>query len=181
MTDTTTEPKKITLPMSERRPLRVVAEDWPLIAWTHDYDSEHESQANRHYRIRVRQHADGRTAVYCSYETAFPHERSTSGGFLLTAEEAQGDELIRAIRRAAGIIDRPELAAAVINDLPAEEDGESTAQQRADASGRLLVTEVRGRVAIILPPGEPDEHAETIARVARALEAAGLEGVATEG
>jgi len=128
MTDTTTEKKKLILPMSERRPLKVDPEQWPVIASASDYDSQHEFQANRKWLIKVRQHADGRAAVYGMYTTQFQNERGLEGGFLLTSEEAQTLDLIRAIRRVAGIIERPELASECVNDLPAEDmDSDSEA------------------------------------------------------
>lgn len=50
-----------------------------------------------------------------------------------------------------------------------------TPQQLADKSGRLLVTMVDGRIAIVLPPiSGTEQQAAMIARVAKALEKAGL-------
>jgi hypothetical protein len=121
MTTTENETKTVVIPMSERRPLKVRESEWPVIATAHEWDGQHECQANRHWRIKVRQHANGRTVVYGYHTTAFQGERSLEGGYLLEPDVARTDELIRAIRRVAGIIDRPELAQSVISDLPAED------------------------------------------------------------
>lgn len=50
-----------------------------------------------------------------------------------------------------------------------------TPQQIADRSGRLLVTLVDGRIAIVLPIIDgPERQADMIAKVVTALEQAGL-------
>lgn len=113
--------EKITIPMSERRPLRVLKSEWPIIASAKDWDNEHECQANRTWIVKVRQHADGRTAVYAHHSSAFRGERSSEGGLLLDAEAATGPELIRAIRRVCGMIGRDDMAQSVISDLPPED------------------------------------------------------------
>lgn len=125
---TTTTTKKITVVMSERPPLRISEAAWPLIASAKQHDGQVECQANRIWRLRVRQHADGRTLVYGTYSSGYLHESDRAGGFLLSAEQATGEEIVRTIRRVAGIVtdddqgDQYEsLAQACIAELPAEE------------------------------------------------------------
>lgn len=117
---TTTTEAKITIPMSERAPLRVSKSKWPLIASAIDYDGQHESQSHRTWQLRVRQHEDGRTVVYGSHGTAFAGELGRTGGLLLVAG-CSSEEIVRAIRRVAGMIERDALAQACIDDLPGEE------------------------------------------------------------
>jgi hypothetical protein len=119
-TDTNTPKKKITIALSEASPVKIVAEDWPVIANAKNHDGEVESQANRIWTIKVRRHTDGRTIVYGDYDTHWQHERCKQAGYLLAAD-AGDDATIRAIRRVAGVIGDNELADAVIGDLPAHE------------------------------------------------------------
>lgn len=118
---TTTETKTIRIAMSERRPLRVKESEWPEIAGDREWDGQHECQATRKWYIAVRQHANGRTIVYGRRTSQWQDERDQAGGYLLEPEAATTDEIIRAIRRVAGIIGRPEMAQIVISDLPEEE------------------------------------------------------------
>ncbi|OGR95484.1 MAG: hypothetical protein A2V88_15345 [Elusimicrobia bacterium RBG_16_66_12] len=120
--------------LSERRPVTITLEDWPRIAhasrcWG---GSGHECQANEAGHITVRQHEDGRTLVYCSRDRGpggmAAGYRGSEGGYLLAGSgpvdypaQTHADEIVRAIRRCAGIIDAPELGDECISDLPAEE------------------------------------------------------------
>lgn len=45
----------------------------------------------------------------------------------------------------------------------------------SDAQGRLLVTTIEGRTALILPPFPEDKQAEWLARIVDALESVGIE------
>lgn len=136
MTTTTETTRQVTL--SDRRPVRIVKADWEPIARANWFSGQHESQANETAYIRVRQHADGRTLVYCERGRGpggvHAGYRGKAGGFLLEPSYVLGDgpdagkrrptdsdEIIRAIRRCAGIIDLPELGDECIADLPAEE------------------------------------------------------------
>lgn len=118
---TTTTTKKITIHMSERSPVKIAVDDWPLIASVGWYNGEHECQANTVRAIKVRQHEDGRTVVY-GWEDEGPggqHAsfRATYAGFMLAA----GEDVARAIRRVAGLIGDDKLGDECIADLPAEE------------------------------------------------------------
>jgi hypothetical protein len=119
-------PKKFTITLSDRAPVSIAPDEWPQIAAGKTFwgGKGLECQANEVGWIRVRQHGDGRTIVYCDRDrgTGGMHlgYRGASGGFLLPAGTTM-DEIVRAIRRCAGIIDAPELGDECIGDLPAEE------------------------------------------------------------
>jgi hypothetical protein len=132
MTTSEIEPEKKTIKvkLSERRPVTLDPEQWPIIAKATWFDGQHRSQANHEAYVLVRQHEDGRTLVYSKLFAGgggvFVGFRELAGGFLLPArgssnEREYADEIVRAIRRCAGIIDMPELGDECISDLPAEE------------------------------------------------------------
>lgn len=122
----TTE-EKITIPMSERRPLRLVKSEWPTIARADWHDGQVECQANHVRTIRVRAHADGRRVVYGWLRAGNGGTpigwRGAEGGYLVQAVAGQPDDegTIRAIRRVGGIIDDDKMADECIGDLPPEE------------------------------------------------------------
>lgn len=135
-TTTTTTVEKLEITMSERRPLAIIRDDWPLIARADRHDGQVECQANHEWTIRVREHADGRRIVYgwlIGGNGGVPAGwRGAKGGFLVSpvpGPDVDGkrvgvpddDETVRAIRRIGGIIDDNELADECIADLPAEE------------------------------------------------------------
>ena len=134
---------KIKITMSERRPLTVSKQEWPIVARADWHDGQVECQANNERHIRVREHRDGRRLVY-GYQCAgnggqYAGTRNPEGGFLvvpLDPAKSGGyrnaddgpvtrfpdeDETVRAIRRVGGIIGDDELADECIADLPAEE------------------------------------------------------------
>lgn len=133
MTTTTTKKKMIAITMSERAPLKLDPELWPLIASADTHDGAVECQANREWAIKVREHEDGRRVVYgwvCRGNGGMPiGYRGASGGFLLDAPSASDPaarerheaDTIRAIRRVAGIIGDDQLGDECISDLPAVE------------------------------------------------------------
>jgi hypothetical protein len=128
---TTTEAKKIKVPMSERRPLSIVVDEWPIIACADWYSGQHECQANYTRMLIVREHADGRRVVYGDYERgpggAPIGFRGSEGGFLVPGKVGypvptpDDDETVRAIRRVAGIIGDEQLGDECIRDLPSED------------------------------------------------------------
>jgi len=123
MTTTTEAPKKIKITMSERRPLSIVEDEWPVIASADWHNGQVECQANTIRRIKVREHADGRRVVY-GFDRAggggqYAGTRNPAGGFLVAAGDE--DETVRAIRRVGGILGDDDLAAECIADLPAED------------------------------------------------------------
>ena len=119
---------KITL--SDARPVSINPDTWPVIAAASAHDGKVQCQANTEWSIQVREHSDGRRLIY-SIKTAgnggqYAGFRDARGGFLLESRSVWEqskieDETIRAIRRAAGIIERPDLADECIGDLPTRE------------------------------------------------------------
>lgn len=127
---TTKEPKVRTITLTDRAPVRIREDEWPVIATAKDWDNQHESQANRTWTLRVRQNKkDGRTIVYGVYTTQFQNERGEAAGELLTPpSDAQikddewyvWDEIASAIKRVASRCGCDDIADECIADLPAE-------------------------------------------------------------
>ncbi|HTQ47486.1 MAG TPA: hypothetical protein VMI75_32240 [Polyangiaceae bacterium] len=123
----TTTTDTIKIAMSERRPLSISKEAWPVIAQADWWNGEHKCQANYVRRIRVREHADGRRLVYGTYSSGAGGVpvgfRGAAGGFLVPAHDGapDDDETIRAIRCVAGIIGDDAMGAQCIADMPAED------------------------------------------------------------
>ena len=117
--------ERLTIRLTDRAPVCVRKDLWPLIASAKDWDNQYECQANRTWHLRVRQHADGRTLVYAVYDTAFQHERSLAAGELLAA----GEDVAAAVRRVGEEIGaHAAVIAECIGDLPAEDlDGDAPA------------------------------------------------------
>ena len=117
------EPKtQITIVLSERRPIRIVDDEWPVLASAASHDGMVRSQANTLRTIRVREHADGRRIVYGWIRAGGGGKpiswRGTNGGFLVAAGDE--DETVRAIRRMAGVIGDPLVADECLANMPAE-------------------------------------------------------------
>jgi hypothetical protein len=135
MPTTTTTKNKLTITLSDRPPVRIDPEQWPVVASADerpgsfvngtpkpDYETDH-------YAIKVREHADGRRIVYgsCDAATAWTGSRDAKAGYLLAPPQPLGhrdgtsdrdDETIRAIRRVAGAIGNSELGEECVHDLP---------------------------------------------------------------
>lgn len=122
---TTEKKKKIAVTMSERAPLKLDPDLWPLIASASTHDGQVECQANREWAIKVREHEDGRRVVYGWVQRGnggMPiGYRGASGGYLVEAGANAEEETIRAIRRVAGIIGDDSMGDECIGDLPAQE------------------------------------------------------------
>lgn len=127
-TTTTTTPASITVTLSDRRPVRINPNEWPVIAHVRDWHGGAvECQANQVWTIRVRQGPNGRRLVYGATDAGpggmpvgFQDRRA---GYLVepAAPNAPDEaETVRAIRRVAGVIDHDTLADACIAELPAE-------------------------------------------------------------
>jgi|HubBroStandDraft_1064217.scaffolds.fasta_scaffold67913_3 hypothetical protein len=130
MTTTTESPKRVKITMSDRRPLTIVENEWPLVASAEQHDGAVECQANHVWAIRVRQNAIGTRIVYGWLREgrggSHAGWRGAEGGFLVAAlggGEADEDETVRAIRRVGGIIEDSKMADECIADLPAETIG----------------------------------------------------------
>ena len=117
------ENPKLTITLTGRAPVTVDKEQWPVIASAKDWDNQYEFQANRRWKLTVRQHEDGRAIVYGVYTTQYQNEDERRGGELLdTNRPGTGTEpdIPGAILRVAEYLnfDR-RLADRCIADLPA--------------------------------------------------------------
>jgi hypothetical protein len=121
--------EKIKIKLSDRAPITITEESWPIVAFAEDWRGGNgiQSQANEEWWVRVRQHADGRAIVYASRERGnggMPIDyRGAHAGYVLAPTEGRvpSADIVRAIRRVAGAIGRDGIADACIADLPAEE------------------------------------------------------------
>jgi hypothetical protein len=111
--------RKITISMSERPPVSVNADDWPVIATAKWHDGQVECQANRRARVTVREHEDGRRLVYAWTSSAWQNERDRHAGYLLDASDTSST--VATIRRVADEIGDEGLGRDCIADLPAED------------------------------------------------------------
>lgn len=107
----------LTIPMTDRPPIRIVKDNWPLISRADWYDSPIECQANREAHLRVRRHADGRTIIYGYSSSQFQTERGCHSGELLDANI----DPCCAIRSCATYIDHEFLADECIAGLPSQD------------------------------------------------------------
>ena len=129
----TNAPKKRTITLSGRPPVKIVEEDWPEIAVgsRKDWDGQYDFQANRTWKdfIRVRQHEDGRAIVYgvSDYDTLFQGEKGYcyKAGKLLTPGEDIPSAIYTVANHLAELggpeIELNRIAEECIADLPAEE------------------------------------------------------------
>jgi hypothetical protein len=132
MTDTTTPtPKTRTITLTDRRPVTIREDEWPVIAratgdsWGPNGDHARHDQARRQgeldqYALRVRQHADGRAIVYGVLDaaSAWTGSEDYRAGEVLSA----GADVAAAIRRVGETCHLPDaLIRECIADLPAEE------------------------------------------------------------
>ena len=114
------EKETLTVTMTGRPPVRVVKEDWPVIASARDWSGGHEFQAVDQWRITVRQHADGRTLLYGVHTSAYANVPTIRRGELLDPD--QRENIPSVIAQVAEAIGAPEtLADECIADLPAED------------------------------------------------------------
>lgn len=113
----TTETKTRTITLTDRPPVRIIEAEWPTIASATDYEGQHECQADRHWRLTVRQHADGRAIVYGVYATRWQGEHDRHAGELLEA----GADIIAAIKRIGEEVGTERSVRECIADLPAVE------------------------------------------------------------
>ena len=111
----TNEKKTLTITLTARAPVTIVKDDWPIIARASDHDGQVESQADRTWRLAVRQHDDGRAVVYGVHDTNWQSERCRRGGEMLAA----GEDIPAAIARVAATVGAEEIAAECVSDLPA--------------------------------------------------------------
>lgn len=99
-------PEKRTITLTDRAPVAITADKWPLIASAedNDFDGQSDFQANRKSKwfLGIRQHKDGRTIVYAtySYATNLQNEhdyRIKHGVFLPTSDETAIIEAMKSV------------------------------------------------------------------------------------
>src|SRR6185436_3794374 len=105
-----TENKRRTITLTDRPPVIISDDKWPLIASASDkeFDNQYEFQANRisKWFVGVRQHEDGRTIVYAtySYSSNWQNSRDYSAkrGVMLDSfalrEASDSADIVRAVR-----------------------------------------------------------------------------------
>ena len=125
---TTTETKEIkhrTITLTDRAPVRIREDQWPLIASATDRPGsvvngtpvpDYQTDS---YAIRVRQHTDGRVIVYAVVDasTSWTGTSGCKGGELLDA----GADIVAAIRRVGERCGCERVVDECIADLPAVE------------------------------------------------------------
>ena len=136
-TNDTTSAKTRTITLTDRPPVTIREDAWPVIASAadKDFDGQYEFQANcvSRWNLNVRQHADQRTLVYgrYAYRTNYQNAREydAKAGVLLAAPT--GAELVAAIKDVAAMLASQEhhendalrwtaVSVECIADLPAE-------------------------------------------------------------
>lgn len=140
-------PKKLTITLTDRPPVRITEDEWPIIAsaqWS-DHDGQVECQANRRWSgwLKVRQHDDGRTIAYgrYSYSTQWQGEHGSDhrAGHMVTPSTGEypiashgsywtGQDVVLAIQEVGARLAArsshdcwTDLIAECIADLPADE------------------------------------------------------------
>ncbi len=82
----TIEAKTRTITLSNRPPVKIKEFEWPVIAKASWCDNPAiPVQANRSASVRVRQHVDGRSIIYGTYDTQWQGESGLKSGLLLDA------------------------------------------------------------------------------------------------
>ena len=95
-----TKPKKLTITLTDRAPVRIVKDDWPIMALAKDCDGTYESQATWTWKLIVRQSVkDSRTLVYGIHTTNWQGASGSRGGVMVEADEdavleSQGDWVV---------------------------------------------------------------------------------------
>jgi hypothetical protein len=124
------ETKTRTITLTDRPPVRIREDEWPLIAkgtgdsyGSGDYSRYQQALAQGEcdrYRLTVRQHADGRAIVYGVFDaaTAWTGSEDVSGGELLPPRA----DIAAAIRRVGAYCQLPDsIIRECTADLPAVE------------------------------------------------------------
>ena len=112
----------LTITLTDRAPVRIKTAEWGIIARAKAWDNQYESQANRTWRLTVREHWDGRVIVYGVRDSVWPGEGASRAGELVPARDVPGyDHLAEAIHRVAQDCGCERIAAECIADLPATE------------------------------------------------------------
>lgn len=113
--------KKLTITLTDRRPVTVDVDVWPIIGQASDHDNQFEFQANRKWKLTVRQcqtDGDDRCVVYGTYSTAYQGEADRRGGEIVDSL----DDVPASVKRVAEYLGfEARLADDCIADLPADE------------------------------------------------------------
>ena len=115
--------KKLTVTLTNRPPVRINPDNWPVIASAKRHDGQVECKANTVYYVKVRQHEDGRTIVYGAKTAGnggqYASFHEARAGVLL--ENGEIEAIVSAIHEVAVNAECDDLADDCIADLPAEE------------------------------------------------------------
>jgi hypothetical protein len=110
--------KRITIPLTDRRPVSISEDEWPLIVRVsgdsceirdparHDQAVE-QGQADT-YEMEVRQHADGRALIYGRYDEAQWSESDHPGPSHSGRLVAPGGDVAQEIRHVGSMLYLPE-------------------------------------------------------------------------
>ena len=109
-----------TITLTDRPPVEIDEDHWPVVAGASQHDGKIEAQANRRGWVRVRAHADGRYLVYAGSSSIWEGEPNRRAGSLVPDGAANPGAVVEAIHAAAWAVGYPDLAAETIADLPAE-------------------------------------------------------------
>src|SRR6266705_5049674 len=90
MSDTTTTGKTRTITLTDRPPVTIREDDWPVIARADWWEGEYEFQSNRTAKLRVREHADGRRIIYGVATSQWQGERDRHAGVLVVPLQGLG-------------------------------------------------------------------------------------------
>jgi hypothetical protein len=107
----------LTITMTDRPPVKISKKVWTLVAQAKDWDGEYECQANRTWKVSVRQcqrNGDDRCIVYGSFYSGWSGEDTISAGVINEAPQTIKD-IVEQIKGSDS------LAQNCIADLPAEE------------------------------------------------------------
>lgn len=117
---------QLTIVLSEQLPIRIDTRSWPIVATASALErsvgiGEGAEMGERESCITVRSHADARHIIYgTKRKLGAGFEADAAAGFLLPSKP-DGKDLVRAIRRVAGIITPVFLADVCIARLPPED------------------------------------------------------------
>jgi hypothetical protein len=127
MTTTHNEPTTRTITLTDRAPVEIVDDHWPVIAESRAHDGMIAVQANRRWWMKVRQHADGRVIVYGAYLTQWQGEIDRRDGEVLdeirkpVAATSRSSVLVATIRQVGQSLGAPSsMVRELIANLPAE-------------------------------------------------------------
>lgn len=111
----------LTITLTDRPPVSINEDQWPIVARGKGWDNTHECQANRTWTLTARQHADGRAIVYGRYTTQWQGEDGRNGGVYLDQTDTTAQQIADAIRQVGTHVGfSPTVIDECIADMPAE-------------------------------------------------------------